>query len=261
MKKYSKSIRKEAIKVEESVNFNLKDFVKKVHNGSLFSEFNKDDLSALYRLLNDLKILHKIGFKEISGTRDDAIFVKLKYPNNCKYIGSTIEDFDENSSYDKYAIDEAIELLPKIGIINDEGNISLSLLYFINDFFVKNPSYILDAISSIDNISNFYTSFLPAKYLDLKKHFEAKKGLGMTIEWFIAWQKSYAIKGDEMGYGTDKQFEEDMILLNLLSDDYKCDAEMIEYLLEAERNGEIELRVNSVDRDYAINKLFDALKN
>lgn len=263
MKKYNKSIRKEAIEVEESVNVNLKDFVKKVNNRALCPEFKEEDLSALCRLFNDPRVLYQIGFKNIcSGTFnlfENNVLQNPKFP----YV--------KGLEYSSFEINEVTELLPKTELVNFEGDVDLNDLYFTNDIFYKNPSLMLDAIASINDIEDFFASFLPAKYVELKKQLKAYLAKGMTAEWFVAWQKSYTVKynnkeclyGEECceEYIDDKEFKETMFLLDFLVEDCMCDAKMIEQLLEAERNGEIELRMNSVDCDYAINKLFDALKN
>lgn len=245
MKKYNKSIRKEAIEIKESVNINLKDFVKKVNNRALCPEFKEEDLFALYRLLNDPRVLYQIGFKNIcSGTFnlfENNVLQNPKFP----YV--------KGLEYSSCEIQEVIELLPKTELVTFEGDVDLNHLYFTNDVFYKNPSLMLDAIASINDIEDFFASFLPAKYVELKKQLKAYLAKGMTAEWFVAWQKSYTVKYNnkeclyDEEYINDKEFKETMFLLDFLVEDCMCDTKMIDQLIEAERNGEIELYVNRIE--------------
>lgn len=249
MRKYNKSIRKEAIEIEERVNVNLKDFVKKASNRTFRSEFKEEDLPALYRLLNNPRILYQLGFKNIcSGTInlfENNVLQNPKFP----YVNGL--------EYSSCEIEEVIELLPKTELVTFEGDVDLNHLYFTNNVFYKNPSLMLDAIASINDIEDFFASFLPAKYVELKKQLKAYLAKGMTAEFFVAWQKSYTVKYNNKEclydeecyeeYINDKEFKETMFLLDFLVEDCMCDTKMIEQLLEAERNGEIELYVNRIE--------------
>lgn len=223
MRKYNKSIRKEAIEIKESVNINEKSS----------TEFNENDLPALCTLLKDPRILiYEFGYESFAF---ETNFYKMDIPEYPYVKGFT---------YNDYAIEEISELLKKICITTCGRVLTFDLWLSTDDFFIKNPHLIIDVANSIKHTDNNCMPFLPSKYNDLRRHFEVKKAIGMTIEWFVAWQISYS---RDKFCPTGIYYKEAILLIELLAGEYNCDMNTVECLLKAEDNEEIELRVNRID--------------
>lgn len=223
MKKYNKSIRREAIEVKESMS---------VVDEKTSTQFNESDLPALCMLLNDPRILiHEFGYEPFSF---ENRYYKMSIPEYPYIKGST---------YNDYEIKEISELLKKICITVCGRVLTFDLWVETDDFFTKNPHLIIDTANSIPHTDNDCMPFLPSKYNDLRRHFEAKKAIGMTIEWFVAWQISYS---RDKFCPTGIYYKEAILLIELLAGEHNCDMNTVNYLLEAERNEEIELRVHCI---------------